>query len=263
MLTTLQSRISAILDPITSLFTYRIRHGLARGLKRNGGLGFLAPSSTDLSKEEAFLANLDLTGGVVYDIGSYEGLYAIFFASKVGPSGHVVCFEPIPESRRRIQANLQANGFQNRVMLHDVAIGEIAGQTDFVLVTGESRGQASGHTDIQAAYSARAQTTTIRASVIPLDALLGTLPPPTLIKIDVEGMELAVIRGARQTLWKHQPALFIEMHGATREAAIETMRSIIRELQPLEYIVRHVETGVTLDPDSTPLPGSLHLYATV
>lgn len=255
--------VSRLLDPFTSIITYTVRHGLAKGLKRQGGLGFLAPPSDALSKEEAFLTGLDLTGGCVYDIGGYEGLYTLFFARKVGPSGQVVCFEPIPASQRRIEANISVNHFHNRVTLHNVALGAAEGTQIFTLVDGESRGQATGTPTIQAAYQRRGKTTDVRVPVRPLDAYLGTITPPTFMKIDVEGMELDVILGARQTLWKYQPRLFIEIHGATPAEATATMRAIVRELQDMEYRVIHAEHGITLDPDSTPLPGSLHLYATV
>jgi FkbM family methyltransferase len=250
------------LEPLANHVTYTIRHGLAKGLKRRGGLGFLAPFSSTLSREEAFLAKLSLTGGCVYDVGGYEGLYTLFFARAVGPTGQVICFEPIPTSQHRIRTNADLNGFQATIALERVALGAQAGQLTFMLPTTGARGQASGLPAIQAAYAMQGPTTSVRVPVRPLDAYLGQLRPPTFLKIDVEGMELEVIQGARETLRRHHPAVFIEMHGATREAALTTMRAILRELHVLDYAVIHAEHGTPLTPDSTPLPGSLHLYAT-
>ena len=60
--------------------TYRVRHGLAAGMRRKGGLGFL-PFASGPDGRSRFLSGLDLAGKTVYDIGG-EGVLTLFFALK-------------------------------------------------------------------------------------------------------------------------------------------------------------------------------------
>ena len=53
---------------------------------------------------------------------------------------------------------------------------------------------------------------------LPLDTLLDALPPPTFVKIDVEGAELAVLRGAERLLREVRPSVYIEVDEASAEA---------------------------------------------
>jgi len=63
--------------------TYTVRNGLAKGLKRRGGLGFV-PQVSPLMQEEKFLINLNLANQTVYDIGGYIGVTTLFFSKAVG-----------------------------------------------------------------------------------------------------------------------------------------------------------------------------------
>src|ERR1035441_3118651 len=87
------SRISKSLN-----FSYTSRRGLAKGLKRRGGLGFLPGGPP--TAEEDFLRTLDLRGKTVFDVGGFIGLMTIFFASR---AAHVVTYEPLPASRSKIR----------------------------------------------------------------------------------------------------------------------------------------------------------------
>ena len=115
---------------------YTVRHGIATGLKRRGGLGFLARPQPETS-EERFLRSLDLTGRTVYDVGGYQGLFALFFAAKVGPTGRVICFEPITPST--ILGNLALNGFSH-AEVRAVALGAADGTAQFLTPDGQTGG---------------------------------------------------------------------------------------------------------------------------
>jgi FkbM family methyltransferase len=226
-------------------------------LLRQGGYGFLARGEVPLSGEERFLEGLNLQGLTIYDIGGFEGLYTLFFARAVGPSGRVICFEPIPGSRQRILANLRANGFNDRVQVEPRALGASEDVLTF-MVPRALRGSATGSLEIQKHYARDSRGTMLRVPVVPLDSYAQSLPKPDLLKIDVEGMEVDVIRGATNTLRTHRPALFIETHGPTRETA--TTFPLLRELGDLGYQVIHAETGKSLTVETVPTSGSVHLY---
>src|SRR5262245_19256770 len=145
-------QVARALEPLTAWKTYRIRHGLARGLLRRGGYGFLARGEVPLSGEEAFLEGLNLRGLTIYDIGGFEGLYTLFFARAVGPTGRVICFEPIPASRQRILANVRANAFTDRVQVEENALGGSEDVLTF-MVPRALRGSATGSLEIQKHYA--------------------------------------------------------------------------------------------------------------
>mgnify|MGYP000720784964 CR=1 FL=1 len=62
---------------------HTIRYGLAKGMKRIGGISFL-PLNKKNSKEKQFLNKLDLQNKIVYDVGALEGIMTLFFSRKVG-----------------------------------------------------------------------------------------------------------------------------------------------------------------------------------
>ena len=89
--------------------TYTVRHGLARGMKRKGGLGFL-PMSARPTAEEVFLRSLPLEGKTVYDIGAFEGLLTLYFSRF---AKQVIAFEPNPRNYAKCLENLRLNHLTN------------------------------------------------------------------------------------------------------------------------------------------------------
>lgn len=238
---------------------YSVRHGLARGLKRRGGLGFLARQKS-LTIEEAFLSKLPLSGLTVYDVGSLEGMYTLFFARAVGDSGCVVAFEPNPKNCQAIRDNVALNGFRN-VAAHQIGLGARQAQAELVIPFGIP-GQGTVRGDLQEHYLQRAGTARVRIRLESLDQFREGhgLRPPDLVKIDVEGMELQVLQGAVETLRRFKPRLFIELHGLEESDRTRNVRELVNLLASIGYQPPlHVETGATVDARSR-LPFEGHLW---
>ena len=124
MLTLLRLHIIAIIYRLVKNHIYTVRFGLAKGLKRKGGLGFIPlPQIMPLTQEEKFLMNLDLSGQTIYDIGGAAGLFTLFFGRAVGEKGKVVTFEPNPELYNKIIENVKLNKF-NHVEVRQIALGK-------------------------------------------------------------------------------------------------------------------------------------------
>jgi len=90
----------------------------------------------------------------------------------------------------------------------------------------------------------------------------GHQPPPDFIKIDIEGYELPALNGARETILKYRPALFLEMHGETIREKKEKVRGITEFLTEMNYHILHVETGTVIHPGNAEIAMEGHLYAT-
>jgi FkbM family methyltransferase len=257
----LRHRITARVSTLLDSQVYTIRHGLAKGLRRRGGLGWLPGWVVGAGRETpetSFLANLDLRDKVVFDIGGFQGMLSMFFARQ---AKHVVVYEPNPSSRARLQENLALNGFTN-VTVRPVGVGERHEELEFVfdpLMAGGASASASIAAQIRSsAKSLRVET----IDVVSLDKEVADgVGVPDFVKIDVEGMELDVLKGMRKVLQSQHPTLYIEMHGATVEEKRANARVVVDELFSNGYTnLLHIETkrNVTPEISDTALRG--HLY---
>jgi FkbM family methyltransferase len=227
---------------------YRARHGLARGLKQVGGVGLLLPARGAPTAEEEFLQRLVLDGMTVYDIGAFEGILTMFFATRTGPTGRVIAFEPHPENCARIRTNLELNGF-SQVSVRNAAVSEAAGSLELAGPPGGG-GRSTGVDEIQRLYrSAGQDLEAITVAVVSIDdeTSNGSLPDPDFVKIDVEGMEYHVLRGMAATISRRKPRLFVEIHGAGLEAKQANALRVVELLIGHGYSLHHVESGRPVD----------------
>jgi FkbM family methyltransferase len=241
---------------VFSSFKYRARHGLHRGLMVVGGLGFIPFNS--LSAEERYLFALDLTDKVVYDVGAFIGLRTLFFATR---ARHVISYEPNSENRRRLNRNLEANSFVSKVTVRPVGVGNCKGSMNVLWDdrrAGECVAESSpgGRLLLESGTPFRRET----VSITTLDEDVRTYAWPDFIKIDVEGLELAVLQGADRTLREHAPDLFIELHGTTLENKVKNAEDVLGLLFNRGYQVYDVELGKTIKPGETFKQAPSHIH---
>ena len=200
-----------------------ILHGAGEGLRFNAASshsGFILGNHE--TEVQQFLASVLRPGMVYYDVGANVGFFATIAARLVGPSGKVVCFEPLPENARQIQYNAQLNGFDN-VMARCEALGSSNRTEIFHTSTEPTWGMLATVGKLPEKVSGK-----IQVSVRTLDSLYAEgLPRPDVIKMDIEGAEADALNGARETLGAHRPLLVIELHSTN--AAVTTV------LEELEY----------------------------
>ena len=203
--------------------------------------------------------SLDLKDRVVYDIGANVGIMSLFFAKSVGDSGTVVAFEPHPYSFHRLSRNIKVNRLRNVRALH-VAVGE---QRTHLELFQPSRHLSAATFDRERAVQMQEGDIIVHTvEVDTLDSLITRyqLPPPNMIKVDVEGFEVNVLLGAGETIRRFKPAWFIEIHRDVSETP--TTQQVVRLLAPYGYQFFHVENhaGITEDIAETIRGG--HLFAT-
>ena len=255
----LKRAVIARLRPFMANRVYTVRRGLARGLSRRGGLGFLPQVGTP-SSEELFLETLNFAGKTVYDVGGFEGVLSLFFARRVGPTGRLITFEPNPENYATIVGNISLNGFSH-VDIRPIALGAEPGSATLVFPTDEpAKGSLVG--DIQAQILREKHVDTVEVPIETIDRLVAAgLPVPDFVKIDVEGLELDVLRGMANVIASHRPALYIEIHGADMAKKLENATAVIEYLWRAGYAMRHVESGLSMDTAARiPAASRGHLY---
>jgi FkbM family methyltransferase len=199
-----------------------ILRGAGRGLRFNVARSHSAFILGNHEPEVQELLESVLRPGMTYfDVGANVGFFAMIAARLVGPSGRVVCFEPLPENARQIEHNSQLNGFTN-ITIRCEALGgsnrsdvfntSVEPTWGMLSTVGKRPEQASGQ---------------ITVEVRTLDSLsrAGGLPRPDLIKMDVEGAEAEALSGALDTLGTTRPLLVIELH-RTNDAVIAVLDRI-------------------------------------
>jgi FkbM family methyltransferase len=244
---------------------YKVRYGPARGMKRQGGMGWLpafVPRGHEWEAEEDFLERIDWSGMTVYDVGGDQGIFTLFLAQRVGPAGHVVVFEPNPRSYQRILTNVRLNGFDH-VRVLPMGLGERAEMLRFIFPKSEpARGSAAQSVSAQVAQEHNAVSCLIEVAALDDAMARMRLPPPDLIKLDVEGMEWPALRGMRKTLATHRPRLFIEIHGSDVDDKTANVRRVVSLLEEIGYTIQHVESGTAISSANADAAYRGHLYCT-
>jgi FkbM family methyltransferase len=216
-----------------------------------------------------YLKHLTRPGDVAYDIGANVGLYARFLASF--GAGQVIAFEPMRDNVELLQANVALAGADaSKLRVECLAVGDKDGeellQVDDVMSATASLDRL---TDGDPSYGRKTYglpPLTERVRIARLDTLIAQgLPPPQVMKIDVEGAEIWVLEGASKTLTEHRPGLAIELHGLDKAEGVldlldrhgyqafayvlEGKRAVYRRILPGEsavlgpygHIVAHVD----------------------
>ncbi len=256
----LKVSITRFLTILSKKSVYTIRQGLAKGLKRKGGLMYL-PRRSPPSREEKFLWNLQFENEVVYDVGGFEGTFTIFFAHAIGQTGKVLTFEPNPLNVEVIRNNVAVNHFRN-VKIFPIGVGKEKVQTTMCF-NPNSPATGSLNPYIRNYMQSQKGTFTIPVKVDTIDNLIKQhrLPPPDFLKIDVEGSEMDVLIGMTKTLEKFKPKLFIEIHGIGLDRKIANAREIVKFLLNEKYLLFHIESNRLIVLQNSNIAMEGHLYA--
>ena len=152
---------------------------------------------------EEVLRRLLTPGQCVAEIGSNMGYHSLVMAQSLGPHGRLHAFEANPEVLPLLRATIAVNGYGDRIILHPVAALDRQGEIEFA---SDPSHIGSGHWAIGDAadnYSRR-----VSVPAVTLDAALAGLPSLDLLRMDAEGSEPQVLRGA-EALLRRSPGLRI------------------------------------------------------
>ncbi len=189
---------------VTKLF---VTLGWARRLppirRAYGSLYLYGKSLRDKKKTEYVLTHLQ-PGDVVVDVGAGAGYFAVCAAGKVGPSGRVICIEPEPISRGLLEINTRRVASETRgaCEILGIAVGERR-QNGVLHVCEWNLGEST-------LFPIDVGTRECGVQVESLDALRPAWEPVRMLKIDAQGWEAHILRGALNLLRSDRPIVLIE-----------------------------------------------------
>ncbi|WP_109156055.1 MULTISPECIES: FkbM family methyltransferase [unclassified Azospirillum] len=217
--------------------TVQVRSGVGQGLRiqlLNATRDHL--NGTCEPPVQQCLADCLKSGDVFLDIGANIGFFSIIAARLVGIRGRVVAVEPVLANVSCIQENARVNGLGNVTVL-PVAAGACNG-TGTLHLTAHSGGATLSSDDLPPDVTDKTEV-----PVLSIDGLIdsGRIAVPAMVKIDVEGTELAVLDGMRRTLDSHHPMIVFEVDDERPAAAEAKYAALAARLAQHGYRVERLE----------------------
>ena len=225
-----------------------LAHGLridARSFAPWGAQAYAVLTGThEIQVQQAFIRSLR-AGDRVWDVGANIGYLALVAARIVGPTGTVLAIEPDPQCAEAVRRNAALNDLR-QVDVVEAAAARAGGTADLVVVRDRL------WTRLASVGDHHESERTARVRTIALDDVEA--PPPTLVKIDVEGAELDVVAGMSRLLREARPIVVCEMHGLNA-AFCEAMRVAGYVVSNLDGPDPVPEAGENVHALCTPAPG--------
>jgi FkbM family methyltransferase len=191
--------------------------------------------------------------GQYVDVGAHLGTHTVFFA-ELCPATHVHAFEPVGRYADVIRRNVAANTLGDRVTVHQIGLAERPGRASNYLSPEHQMGFVAGE----------AAGVTEEFAVKRLDDVVRS--PVAVIKLDVEGMESAVLAGATRILSRHRPVVFAEAHTPAQARALaqqlvrfgyRTTGRIFNSTPTYEFVARPRQGWERLRPAYARLPAAV------
>jgi FkbM family methyltransferase len=179
-------------------------------------------------RDEGFQHSLALLprGGVAFDVGAHIGIWSLLAARRAQAS-RIHAFEPVPRQYERLRAHAALNHVTS-IVINNCAVGAENGSTSFFAVY-------EGNTGASSLARRHDDDVEIHTDVITLDTYVekNGIERVDVMKIDVEGAEILVLRGARQLLSSEQaPVIFFEADdrlAASFQSSMQAVRQLLVE----------------------------------
>lgn len=175
----------------------------------------------------------------VFDVGAHIGLVALPMSRVVADGGTVYAFEPAAANLTHLHGHLQLNGITNITVVETLVGRDEKPAVPFFespLASGQNSAVRKHRPD-RYIEAQRPQTT--------LDAFCRVNGlAPEIIKIDVEGSEIAVLEGARELLARHAPTIFLSVHPAELAALGQSDTELAKLIDDLGYQCRDIDDNI-------------------
>jgi FkbM family methyltransferase len=190
----------------------KVRAGYAQGLKwkrHHRYINSFWVGSFEIEVQRALARELK-PGNHFLDVGANAGLFSLIGWKVVGPQGRVTSVDPDPVNHEALSELIELNNCSNW-QLCQVAVSDSTGTAPF---SRSKPGSPMG----KLGTVAGAETFDVKLTT--LDQLIEEVGVPDVIKMDIEGAEVAALRGAKELLARHAPKWLIELHGDECERGV-------------------------------------------
>ncbi len=185
------------------------------------------------------LGHLIAPNSAVIDVGANVGYFTLMFGQWINGDGRVVSIEPEESNFQRLQKMIKKEGLTDVVETVQAAASNISGTGRLVVDTDNPADHFLGQGDVE-------------VSVLTIDDILldRGIPDVSMIKIDVQGGEINVLKGAENTIRRSRPALFIEVDGPSLVRSGSSPGALLDFLYEHEYSSFLIQGGALSDRQS-------------
>jgi len=188
--------------------------------------------------EADLVARLLENDDVFWDIGANVGYFTLVAATALANRGQIIAFEPGKNAYARLTENISLNPYGN-IQTYPVAVSDKEGEA-VLHVSGDI---ADSSASLFLSGGGQAGHEVCRTVAIDQFLTAENLRPPTLIKLDAEGAELAVLQGAKGLISQSPPMFLMEMEEKTLKAASASKAAIRQFLSGYGYRAAHLRKG--------------------
>lgn len=166
------------------------------------------------------IVGMNIRDNCVLDIGSNIGNHSLYFLFECG-ARKIHCFEPMPQVFAILKKNIEINNVEDKVVLHNVAVGAVSTKAELLLFEKKNLGASQFGYNDNGDYP-----------VVAIDDL-NLSDNIKFVKIDVEGFEFEVLKGMMKTIESHRPYMMIEIRS-------DNFENIVNLLSPIGYTCSHI-----------------------
>ena len=194
------------------------------------------------TEEAETIASCVHSGMTVLDIGANIGYFTLLMAQRVMAAGTIYAFEPNPRMIAQLEKNIALNKdlADGRIKIQDVALGDSEKETDFFVPVRGAEG-VGGLKDTKRAPVD--QTVRVRVSTLDTWVKSKNIERIDFIKMDVEGGELDILRGAQNTLKIMRPTVLFEAVELNTAPYGYAVKDILDHISHYNYEIRPMPCG--------------------
>jgi FkbM family methyltransferase len=206
-----------------------------------------ASTRNELRQIEFFLENVR-PGDIALDVGAHAGQYAVLLGTLAGAAGRVFSFEPDETARSFLIRNIALNKLGQRVSVEPVALSDQNGQHTFFSLGGNSMSSLARAGLGTASHSEAVSETIVRTMRLDDFVVNRGLPCPQWIKIDTEGAEILILKGAPQTL-RCARGILCELHPYVWNEFGSTFDELLAIIEESGRTIRYLDPALNIADD--------------
>lgn len=173
----------------------------------------------------------------VIDVGANIGLFTVLFSKLISKKQKVLAIEPTPSATKYLHLNIEKNNVNNLVIVFNGVASAEKGDYSINVIPGKEEYSSIG-TEISHPIVKKYKSEKILVKGDSIDNLVIEYKiNPGFIKIDVEGSEYSVIKGAKNTLLKYKPVIVAELYDILLSNCGHTSENVVTFLESIEYNV--------------------------